>query len=206
MGKRNDSIRTSALSRQNLLPFDGEAYYCQNFLSNEETRFFLHYFMQEIPWQQLPVKIFGKAVLQPRLTCSFADEGVDYAYSGLKLQNKMWSPTLLQLRGRAEQLAGQSFNTALLNQYRNGKDYMGWHRDNERSLGIDPVIVSLSFGAERIFQLRHYEGKGKPLSLLLESGSALLMKGKTQHCWEHRLPKAHGIQAPRVNITFRKVV
>src|SRR5687768_3924436 len=148
----------------NLLPHHGEVFLYPSFFTPEESAGFLEYFLNKIDpiaigWRQNPVKIFGKEVLQPRLSCSFADEGVEYGYSGVKLKSNRWTGEMLYIKQKVEQITVQSFNTALLNLYRDGKDYMGWHRDNEKSLGPAPVIASVSFGTERRFQLRNYADK-----------------------------------------------
>lgn len=143
--------------------------------------------------------------MQPRLTAWYADAGKTYSYSGITMPGTEWTKTLLQIKTAVEKTSGVSFNSALLNLYRNGQDSMGWHRDNEKELGLNPVIASLSFGAERIFQLREYASKSNLKSLSLSHGSFLLMRGETQPYWEHRVPKTNKVHATRINITFRRV-
>src|SRR5690606_18833627 len=116
-----------------------------------------------------------------------------------------WTDALLAIRSKVEKRSGETFNTALLNYYRDGKDYMGWHRDNEKALGKSPPVASVSFGASRIFQLRRYDSKQQKMELLLNAGDLLLMSGDTQRYWEHRLPRAPKNTQPRINITFRRV-
>ena len=157
-------------------------------------------------WQQQAIKIFGKSVMQPRLTAAFADKGVKYGYSGISLDAQEWTPELLLIKSRAELFSATTFNTALLNFYRNGNDSMGWHRDNEKVLGPQPVIASVSLGAIRKFQLRTYSGKKERLTLSPASGSLIVMNGESQHYWEHALPKSKSVLLPRLNITFRRVI
>ena len=189
----------------NLLPEKGEVFLFTEIFKPSEADALLDCFLDTVPWKQTPVKIFGRAVLQPRLSCSYADPGVTYHYSGVTQQTYPWTKELLQVREHAQILTGEYFNTALLNLYRDGKDYMGWHRDNESALGKEPTVVSVSFGVERIFQLRDHLTKKKMMSVRLNHGSVLVMRGATQHFWEHRLPKDTKVHGPRINITFRRV-
>jgi alkylated DNA repair dioxygenase AlkB len=187
----------------NILPARGEAYFYPALFSGSEADSLFSALIHEIPWQQQPIKIFGKEVMQPRLTAWYGDAGISYSYSGITLQPLTWTDKLHIIRRKAEIAAGVTFTGALLNLYRDGKDSMGWHRDNEKELGTNPVIGSVSFGATRQFQLRSYADKSKPISIDLTHGSFLLMKGETQHYWEHRVAKKEGITEARINITFR---
>jgi alkylated DNA repair dioxygenase AlkB len=191
---------------RSLLPFKGEASYWCSFFTQAEADSFLLQLVETIAWKQEPIKIFGKEVLQPRLTAWYGDEGKSYSYSGITMRPVIWTDVLLQIKQRVETIAGTSFNSALLNYYRNGQDSMGWHRDNEKELGINPVIASVSFGAARNFQLRLYGDKSRAKTITLTHGSLLLMRGETQHYWEHRVPKTTAALGARVNITFRVVV
>jgi alkylated DNA repair dioxygenase AlkB len=143
--------------------------------------------------------------MQPRLTAWYGDPDKYYEYSGITMHPKKWTNTLLEIKHRIETLSPVTFNSALLNQYRHEKDSVGWHRDNEKSLGINPVIGSVSFGASRNFLFRHYADKTVRHSVELTHGSLLLMQGQTQHCWEHSIPKQTAATGPRINITFRKI-
>jgi len=144
--------------------------------------------------------------MQPRLTAFYGDPEIEYSYSGIRMEARNWTDTLLQIKEKIEAKCDTVFNVCLLNYYRDGKDHMGWHRDNERSLGQVPVIASLSFGGTRIFQFRKYEGKMPVISLELDHGSLVLMKGETQKYWEHRVTKTSLLVGPRVNLTFRSVI
>jgi alkylated DNA repair dioxygenase AlkB len=189
----------------NLLPHYGEVFLYDDFLDASKADEFFLTLLSGISWQQHPVKMFGREVMQPRLTFSFADPGIVYGYSGLTLISTPWSAPVTVLRTLVQEKTGHVFNTALLNLYRDGRDYMGWHRDNEAALGSNPVIASVSLGAERTFQMREYATRSNLVSVNLPHGSLLVMGGESQHRWEHRLPKNGRVVSPRVNITFRNV-
>ncbi|MCW3093603.1 MAG: alkylated repair protein [Ferruginibacter sp.] len=191
---------------QNILPYKGEAIFYPGFFSAAESDEYLIRLTNEINWKQEPIKMFGKEVMQPRLTAWHGDAAKPYSYSGITMQPQNWTNALLEIKEKIELIAGVSFTSALLNFYRDGKDSMGWHRDNEKELGLNPVIGSVSFGAERPFQFRNYANKEEVVSINLTHGSFLLMKGETQHYWEHRLPKANKINGKRINITFRAIL
>ncbi|RPD42897.1 alpha-ketoglutarate-dependent dioxygenase AlkB family protein [Chitinophaga barathri] len=190
----------------NLLPVDGTAVLFPALFTREESDHYLEVLQEKINWKQEPVIMFGKTVMQPRLTAWYGDEGKAYSYSGITMQPVPWTEALLAIKTRAEAVAGQSFNSALLNFYRNGQDSMGWHRDNESSLGLNPVIGSVSFGAEREFQLRHYMNRSMKRSVVLTHGSVLIMADATQHYWQHAIPKTTKPLGARINITFRKIM
>ncbi len=189
---------------KNLLPCDGEVYYLPDFYTTAEADLIYHQLLEEIDWEEKAIKIFGRVVLQPRKIAWYGDDGVIYTYSNLTQVAKAWTPTLLLLREKIEKFSGKNFNSVLLNLYRNDQDSMGWHSDNEKELGVNPLIASLSFGNPRIFQLKH-ESRPLKTSLLLENGSLLLMGGETQHHWKHQLPKRRALCGPRINLTFRMV-
>ena len=189
----------------NLLPFQGEVFYYQIFFSLAESDHYFNALQQEIQWKQEPIKIFGKDMMQPRLTAWYGDVDKPYSYSGITMQSLPWTNTLQQIKTAIEEIAGVRFTNALLNYYRDGKDSMGWHRDNEKELGINPVIGSVSFGAARVFRLRHYDKKKLTRSIELTHGSFLLMRGETQHHWEHQIPKTNGMIGGRINLTFREL-
>jgi alkylated DNA repair dioxygenase AlkB len=190
----------------NLLPFDGEACLFSYAFSKEESDHYLIELQRGIAWKQEPIKIFGKEVMQPRLTAWYGDPDKAYRYSGITMKPLQWTDTLLEIKEKAEFISGHKFNSVLLNFYRSGQDSMGWHRDNEKELGTDPVIASVSLGAERKFQFRHYKNQKTVISLELEHGSLLLMSGATQNNWQHRLPKSGIAHKPRINLTFRNII
>ncbi|MBM4263988.1 MAG: alpha-ketoglutarate-dependent dioxygenase AlkB [Deltaproteobacteria bacterium] len=157
-------------------------------------------------WRAEKIVVWGKTYAQPRLTAWYGNEGIAYTYSGIRLEAQPWTETLRDIKQRVEKLAGVTFNSVLLNYYRNERDSMGLHSDDEPELGRRPTIASLSLGAERMFLLKHKSRKDlKPVRLKLASGSLLLMKGETQHCWKHGIEKMTQPCLPRVNLTFRRV-
>jgi len=158
---------------------------------------------QELDWQQQEITLFGRRVFQPRLTAWYGDPEASYSYSGLQLEPLPWHPLLKELACRLETLTGARFNSVLANAYRNGNDSMGWHRDDEKELGFQPVIASLSFGQERKFLVR--EKGRKSSAIVLQHGSLLLMKGESQQRYQHSLPKSRLAPGVRINLTYRKI-
>lgn len=159
------------------------------------------------PWRHEAVTVYGKSHLQPRLTAWYGDAGQAYAYSGLQLKPLPWTPTLARLRNLVQHLAQAPFSSVLLNHYRDHRDSMGMHSDDEKELGPTPVIASLSLGATRSLVLKHKtRPELKPLRLALPSGSLLLMKGPTQQNWKHGIDKQSTPCGPRINLTFRRIV
>lgn len=187
---------------ENLLPFDGTVYYKSSFYSKEESDSFLSRFTNEIAWKHEPIKIFGKEVLQPRLTAWF---GKTYGYSGIKLLSAPFPDLVLTIKEKVEATTGLDFNSVLMNHYRDGNDSMGWHRDNEKILGPDPAIASVTFGVVRKFRFRNYINKSIGTDIELAHGSLLLMLGKTQHHWQHAVFKTKQDVSPRINLTFRHI-
>jgi len=159
-----------------------------------------------IDWQHEEVLIFGQRRPVPRLVAWHGDPGASYMYSGTPHQPLPWTPALELVRERVLGLTGCAFNSVLLNLYRDGRDGMGWHSDDEPELGRDPVIASVSLGAPRRFCLRHRRRKDQRLDVSLGPGSLLLMAGATQHHWVHAVPKTALPVGPRVNLTFRQIL
>ena len=162
--------------------------------------------LAETPWRQERIVVYGRAILQPRLTVWYGDPDARYAYSGLALEPLPWTPLLADLKARVEAAAGARFDSLLMNFYRDGRDSVSWHSDAEPELGRNPVIASLSFGARRRFQLR----SRPPLpparhELPLDHGDLLVMRGATQHEWAHQVPRTARPVGPRINLTFRLV-
>jgi alkylated DNA repair dioxygenase AlkB len=187
----------------NLLPFQGDVLYEPGFFSKQEADNYLIALQSEIPWKQEPIILFGKKIMQPRLTAWLGDK--PYTYSGITMQPHAFGPMMMAIKTKVEAFTQSEFNTALLNLYRNGTDSMGWHRDNEKELGPTPIIASISLGAEREFQLRHYQTKEHVQKIPLEHGSLLIMRGQTHTYWEHRIPKTSKPLSARINITFRQI-
>ena len=149
------------------------------------------------------MKFYGKAVNLPRLTAWYGEHDSDYSYSGISMKSHPWTPELLEIKSRIEEQAQIHFTSVLLNYYRDGNDHVGWHRDNEKVLRINPVIASVSFGASRTFKFRHIADKSLVRSVELTHGTYVLMKGETQHKWEHQVPKTKKVLTPRISLTFR---
>ncbi len=178
----------------------------ENFFSIVESNEYLQKLLNEINWRHDKIKIFGKEIFQPRLTALYGDEGLEYTYSGLRMQSEPWNYPLSFIKNRIENIAGVAFTTCLLNLYRDGKDSMGWHQDNEKELGKNPIIASVSFGAMRNFQLKHiHQHQLGTITIPLGHGSLLLMKGPTQHFWKHQIPKTKKPLSARINLTFRRL-
>jgi len=168
--------------------------------SNQEI---LARLLAETPWRQDSIVLFGKSHPQPRLSAWYGD--ASYTYSGLRLDPLPWTALLAEIRVAVEQACGQRFNTVLLNYYRNERDSMGMHSDDEPELGPDPTIASLSYGAIRSFILRHKRNKSTR-KLELHDGSLLLMSGALQRNWLHGVNKSTRTIGERLNLTFRYVV
>jgi alkylated DNA repair dioxygenase AlkB len=182
---------------------DAEIIYFPAFLKKQEADAVFHELIQNTPWQQDEITVYGKKHLQPRLTALYGNEGKPYSYSNIVMQPHPWTSLLQKIKARIESVTETNFTTVLLNYYRNGSDSNGWHADNEKELGKNPIIASLSLGAERTFQLKHNTDATQKKSIILEHGSLLLMQGTTQHFWKHQIPKTTKSIKTRVNLTFR---
>ena len=182
---------------------DASIIYYPNFFSTEEATILFDTLQKEIPWQQDDIKVYGKVYPQPRLTALFGNEGKSYSYSNITMHPHKWSPLLMSIKEKVEKTTGAIYSSVLLNYYRDGKDSNGWHADNEKELGTNPIIASLSFGAERMFQLKHNAIPNQKINIPLAHGSLLVMKGTTQHFWKHQIPKTTKPIGPRINLTFR---
>lgn len=182
---------------------DGELLWLQQLPVGLENEAVLARLVAETSWRAESITLWGKQHLQPRLTAWHGD--ARYSYSGLDLEPLPFTPLLLDIKQAVEKATGESFNSVLLNYYRDGRDSMGMHSDDEAELGPEPAIASVSFGATRTFILRHRRSK-QTVKLDLTSGSLLLMRGKTQHFWLHGINKSARQTGPRVNLTFRKIV
>ena len=177
--------------------------YHPNIFTAEKSNFLFEKLRHEIPWQQDHITVYGKTHLQPRLTALFGNEGKPYSYSNIVMQPHHWNPLLMFIKNEIEDVCNENFTTVLLNLYRDGSDSNGWHADNEKELGRNPVIASVSFGAERMFHLQHNTIEDAKLKINLENGSLLIMKGETQHFWKHQISKTTKPIGPRINLTFR---
>lgn len=184
---------------------DAELIYYPNFLGETEATSIFDRLYHETNWQQDDIKVFGKTYPQPRLTKLFAENTTPYTYSNLTMHPVLFPDFLLDLKKQIEVVAEAQFTSCLANLYRNGQDSNGWHADNEKELGINPIIASLSLGQARWFHLKHRNDKNLRTKLLLKNGSLLLMKGTTQHHWLHQVPKTKRTIEERINLTFRKI-
>ncbi len=160
----------------------------------------------EIAWQQHRVRLFGREIDCPRLSCWIGNADAVYTYSRTRFEPRPWIPALRDLRETVSNLCREDFNSVLCNLYRDGRDSMGWHSDDEPELGPDPIIASLSFGASRRFRLRHRRKRSQGVDLTLDSGSLLRMAGATQRNYRHDLPKTRAAVGPRINLTFRRIL
>ena len=184
---------------------DANIRYFPNFFTREKSDALLDRLIDTIPWKQNTIKMYGKENLVPRLESWHGNDGKSYGYSGIRMNPMPWTPELLFIKGRIEENSETQFNSVLINYYRGGKDRVAWHSDDEKELGRNPVIGSISLGAERKFRLRHkeYKNNGLKKEILLCHGSLLLMSGPTQHFWMHEIPRTTKPIGARVNLTFR---
>jgi alkylated DNA repair dioxygenase AlkB len=194
----------STSENENLLPFDGEVTYTPCLFSNEKSRELLTVLLNEIDWQQDEVRIFGKTIITKRKVAWYGDRPFEYIYSNSRKVALAWTPHLLEIKQAVEAETGILFNSCLLNLYHDGTEGMGWHADDEKPLGIHPVIASVSLGVTRKFAFKHKLTK-QSVSVVLENGSLLLMQGETQMHWLHALPKMAKVKGLRVNLTFRRI-
>src|SRR6266849_2898760 len=186
----------------NLLHKDGTVNYYRNVLTHNEANRYFDLLLQNILWRNDEAVIFGKHILTKRKVAWYGDSDYLYTYSNTTKLALAWTKELSDLRQRVEEVTGTNFNSCLLNLYHNGNEGVAWHSDDEKALGKTPTIASLSFGAERKFCFRH-KRTGETASLILESGSLLVMKDATQANWAHSLPKSKKIKTPRISLTFR---
>jgi alkylated DNA repair dioxygenase AlkB len=184
---------------------DAQVRLARGWLAPAESAALMATLLREVPWEVHRIRMFGREVASPRLSCWIGDGGASYRYSGSRFEPKPWLPALSTLRERLQEELGLPFNSVLANRYRSGADAMGWHSDDEPELGPEPVIASISLGASRRFVLRHRHDPVQRLTLELEPGSLLLMAGPTQRCWQHALPRTAKASGERINLTFRQV-
>ncbi len=207
MNSSKDSPAPNLFSTREPIHFDipdADITLYNNFFTDQESKWLFDRLVEQIDWQQYQISLFGRLLNQPRLTAYYGDQHKNYSYSGLTLRPLPWTNELLFIKNRIESKGNIRFSSVLLNYYRNGNDSMGWHSDDEKELGQNPAIGSVSFGASRRFQLRHNKRKDiAKVNIDLHNGSYLLMKGSTQHFWQHQIPKSFRLLQPRINLTFR---
>ena len=190
---------------QNLLPYDGEVFYYEDFFTAQQSQEFLHILTEEIPWKHDEVVIFGKVIQTLRKVAWYADDERPYTYSGRTKIGLPWTPSLLSIKSAIEEKAKIAFNGGLMNYYHDGNEGASWHADNEKTIIPNSCIASVSFGAARKFEFKHKQTEEK-VSVTLAPGSLLLMQGTTQTHWIHALPKSKKIKDPRLNLTFRQMI
>ena len=208
----------------------GDLYFKRNFFSRTESDNILAYFLENndvnwaktdwreysgkdldainfknISWHHDTINMYGKKLLLPRFSALYGSSDRPYTYSGIKLKPKLWSGLLLDIRNAVSDIAGVEFNTVLMNWYRDGDDHIGWHSDEEKELGINPTIASVTFGETRRFMLRMCSNAQEKLDIPLSNGSLLIMSGQLQHNWQHSIPKQKAANGMRINLTFRDV-
>jgi len=200
-----DLFNTLPEIQTNLLPKDGLARYYGKIFSSAEAENHFKYLLHNIEWKNDKVIIFGKQIITKRKAAWYGDKAFEYTYSKITKKALPWTTELLKLKSRVESETNETYNSCLLNLYHDGNEGMAWHSDDEKELKKNGAIASLSFGAERKFAFKHKETK-ETLSLQLENGSLLLMKGMTQSYWLHRLAPSKLITQARINLTFRTII
>ncbi|TZG00385.1 alpha-ketoglutarate-dependent dioxygenase AlkB (plasmid) [Chryseobacterium panacisoli] len=188
----------------NIVPHDGTVHYYGKVFSKEQSDFYYDYLLNQIPWENDEAVIFGKLILTKRKVAWFGEKAFEYTYSKRTKYAKFWTPELLELKKKCEEVSGEIYNSCLLNLYHDGSEGMAYHSDGETDLKKHGAIASLTFGAERKFLFKHKKTKEKA-EIFLENGSLLIMKGTTQDNWLHRLPPTTKVKTPRVNLTFRTI-
>lgn len=184
---------------------DSDVIYFPKFYDSVTASKMFETLLKETFWQQDDIKVFGKTYKQPRLTALYAENEKPYCYSNITMFPKPFTSLLKQIKRDVETISKKQFTTVLLNLYRDGSDSNGWHSDDEKELGTNPAIASLSLGEVRWFHLKHKNDKHLKTKIELAHGSLLLMQGSTQHFWKHQLAKTAREVGPRINLTFRLI-
>ena len=188
----------------NILPFDGEVIYYGTVLNIAQCQSYYNSLLHTVVWKPDEALVFGKRIFTKRKVAWYAEKSFEYTYSNSTKISLPWTKELLELKELVEEKTGETYNSCLLNLYHSGEEGMAWHSDGEKDLKQNGAIASLSFGAERKFLFKHKETK-QNVSLVLEKGSLLVMKGSTQKNWLHRLPPSKKVTTPRINLTFRTI-
>tara|TARA_B110000240_G_scaffold168334_1_gene190666 strand:- start:335 stop:955 length:621 start_codon:yes stop_codon:yes gene_type:complete len=183
-----------------------EIEYIRDCFNKNESDALFDSLRKNIEWKQDFIKMFGKSHPIPRLTAWYGDEKKTYTYSGITMLPLPWTKELIEVKSKIEVYSKIIFNSVLLNFYRSGSDSVSWHSDDEKELGEEPIIGSISFGGIRRFRLRNKKDKKQIHTYELKHGSLLLMKGKTQKYWEHEIPKTKKKVSGRINLTFRFII
>lgn len=186
---------------------DGEVWYMENFIPVSKANAYFKSFVENINWRQEEIKMYGKTYPVPRKTAWYGYKGFNYKYSGILCNPEPWTKELLGIKKVIESFVDNvDFNSVLLNLYRNGSDKVSWHADDEKGLGINPLIASVSLGATRRFDLKHKTEPNEKLQLELLPGSLVIMKGALQHHWLHQIPVQKRVSEPRINLTYRTII
>lgn len=199
-----DLFKSSKTNTERKQIQNGEYLHISNFFDKSTSDNYLQTLLYTIDWKQEKMNMYGKELLFPRLTAWYGDNDKPYSFSGITLKPTQWTKELLEIKSKVETKTDVSFNSVLLNRYRNGNDSISWHTDAEKELGKNPIIASVNFGATREFQLRHIHTKEK-LSIQLSHGNLLIMLGELQHFWQHQIPKTKKPVSERINLTFRVI-
>ena len=197
-----DLFNSSPIS--NLLPYDGEVIYYGQVMSPNKAMFYFDQLFETIEWRNDEAVIFGKHIVTNRKVAWYGEMPFEYTYSNTTKLALPWNQVLLELKKITEETTGETYNSCLLNLYHDGNEGMAWHSDGEKDLKKNGAIGSMSFGADRKFSFKHKTTK-LPVSIFLEKGSLLVMKGTTQTYWLHRLPPTKKVKTPRINLTFRTI-
>jgi alkylated DNA repair dioxygenase AlkB len=204
MSDLNDLFSQATDHTKNLLPKDGTVNYYGKLFSLEDANYYLELLLHQVEWKNDEAVILGKHIITKRKVAWYGDSEFSYTYSNTTKKALPWTRELLALKHLAEEKTGEKFNSCLLNLYHSGEEGMAWHSDGEKALKKNGAIASISFGAERKFSFKHKLTK-EAVSLILENGSLLVMKGTTQTHWLHRLPPTKLVKSPRVSLTFRTI-
>jgi len=189
---------------QNLLPKEGKVNYYGPIFKKEQADEFYNLLFNTIEWKNDEAIIFGKRIITKRKVAWYAEEPFEYTYSKITKQALLFSEDLLKIKRIVEEVTNETYNSCLLNLYHDGSEGMAWHSDGEKDLKKNGAIASVTFGAERKFGFKHKKTK-EVVSLILQHGSVLVMKGETQTHWLHRLPPTKKLHRPRINLTFRTI-
>ena len=184
---------------------EGDVVYFPNFFTKLEADGLFETILNETPWQEDDITVFGKTFKQPRLTALYGNNGRPYSYSNITMNPHMFTEALNFIKSKIENQINTIFTTCLINLYRDGNDSNGWHADDEKELGLNPIIASVSLGEDRMFHFKHKTNKNWKQKMILQHGSLLIMKGQTQHTWLHQLPKTKKKIGKRINLTFRVI-
>ncbi|MCS6906045.1 MAG: alpha-ketoglutarate-dependent dioxygenase AlkB [Bacteroidia bacterium] len=201
--KLNDTIK---LDTYKIVIPNGLIYHIPEFIPLQESKKLFIFLVRSLFWRKDSIQLFGKKIMQPRLTAWYGEPNLVYTYSGLELQTIPWTYTLLQIKNQIEATGIGNYNAVLINYYRNGNDSVGYHADDEPELGYCPIIAILSLGETRKLQMKPKKSKDSTLSFMLKNGDLFIMAGATQHFWYHQIPKEKTIKNPRISLTFRKIV